>query len=70
MEFVFIEVTPKIVAEAFYGEVENEVRQINRIEYVFRNDSNTEICMEMIKFIGRISILTLLRTVLRTVKSR
>ena len=47
---LLVELTPKIVAEAFYnGEVESELRRIKRIEYVFRNDSDREVCMEMIE---------------------
>ncbi len=57
IQLILIEVTPKIVAEAFYkGELENELRRINCIEYVFRNDSDREVCMDMIENVRRQNI--------------
>lgn len=51
------ELSPKIVAEAFYnGEVENELRRISCTEFVFRNDSDRELCMEMIEKLRRQNI--------------
>jgi len=42
------ELTPKIVAEAFYnGEMENELRQTNCVDYVFCRDG--DIGMEVIE---------------------
>ena len=35
------ELTPRIVGEAFYnGELENELRRIGRIDYLFKRDSD------------------------------
>ena len=64
------ELTPKTVAEAFYnGEVENELRRIGCTEYVFRNDSDRELCMEMIKFNGKTFIHTFLVIALKSANS-
>ena len=45
-----LELTSALVANAFYnGELEDELRQIGRIEYCFKNDRDGETCMEMIE---------------------
>lgn len=45
-----IELSAHIVSEAFYsGELETELRRIERIDYRFRYDSDRETCMEMIE---------------------
>ena len=44
------ELTPRIVGEAFYnGELENELRRIGRIDYLFKRDSDRERCMEVVE---------------------
>ena len=54
---ILTELSPKIVAEAFYtGEVENELRRVNCIDYTFRSDSDREMCMEMIERVRRQNI--------------
>ena len=38
-----VEVTPKLVGEAFYnGEVESELRRIHRIDYCFKKDEDRD----------------------------
>ena len=45
------------MAEAFYnGEVETELRRIKYVDYVFQNDSDREVCMEMIEKVRRQNI--------------
>ena len=48
---IFIEeLTPRIVGEAFYnGELENELRRIGKIDYLFKRDSDRERCMEVVE---------------------
>ena len=44
------ELTPQIVGEAFYnGKLENELRRIGRIDYLFKRDSDRERCMEVVE---------------------
>ena len=44
------ELTPRKVGEAFYnGELENELRRIGRIDYLFKRDSDRERCMEVVE---------------------
>ncbi|XP_064393011.1 uncharacterized protein LOC135340449 isoform X3 [Halichondria panicea] len=51
------ELSPYIVGEAFYnGEVENELRRVNKIDYRFHKDSEREECMERIEEVRRQSI--------------
>ena len=49
--YLFIEeLTPRIVGEAFYnGELENELRRIGKIDYLFKRDSDRERCMRLLK---------------------
>ena len=49
--YLFIEeLTPRIVGEAFYnGELENELRRIGKIDYLFKRDSDRERCMEVVE---------------------
>ena len=50
------EFTPRIIADAFYnGEVEAELRCLDRIDYLFKKDSDREDCMEMIESMRRMS---------------
>lgn len=52
-----IELSPRIVGEAFYnGEMESELRRIDKIEYKFHKDSDREKCMDMIENARRQSI--------------
>ena len=51
---LFIELSPRIVSEAFYnGELENELRRINMVDYRFKKDSDREECMGIIEEIRR-----------------
>lgn len=46
--------SPCIVSEAFYnGELENEVRRINMVDYKFKMDSDREKCMGIIEEVWR-----------------
>lgn len=48
------EFTPRIVADAFYtGELEAELRLLGHVDYLFKKDSDRELCMEMIEGIRR-----------------
>ena len=43
------ELSPTLAGEAFYnGEVETELRRINRIDYYFKKDGDRDLCMKMI----------------------
>lgn len=49
-----IELSPYMVSEAFYnGELENELRRIERVEYTFKRDSDRETCMQMVEEVRR-----------------
>ena len=50
-----------------YGEMENELRRINYIQYVFRCDSDRETCMEMIEKVRRQNVYPV--SALRSVKA-
>ena len=51
---LLIELSPRIVSEAFYnGELENELRRINMVDYRFKKDSDREECMGIIEEIRR-----------------
>ena len=50
-----------------YGEMENELRRINYIQYVFHCDSDREICMEMIEKVRRQNVYPV--SALRSVKA-
>ncbi len=57
MVFKYRAYSPYIVGEAFYnGEVENELRRVNKIDYHFHKDSEREECMERIEEVRRQSI--------------
>ena len=48
--YLHVELSPYIVGEVFYnGEIENELRRINRIDFRLKKDSDREKCMEMIE---------------------
>lgn len=52
-----IELSPHTIGEAFYnGEMENELRRIDKIDYRLYKDSDRDKCMEMIEDIRRQSI--------------
>ena len=54
---VYTELSPHTVGEAFYnGEVESELRRIEKVDYRFYKYSDREQCMEMIEEIRRQSI--------------
>ena len=47
---IIIELTPKIISKAFWvGEVENEIRKMEKSDYVFKSDADLENCMDMIE---------------------
>lgn len=49
---IISELSPTLVGEAFYnGEVENELRRINRIDYLFKKDCDRDHCMRMIDIV-------------------
>ena len=49
-----VELSPKIVVAAFWkGEVEAELRKIDKLDYCFRLDSDMDACMEMIESVRR-----------------
>ena len=49
-----VELSPKIVAAAFWkGEVEAELRRIDKLDYCFQLDSDIDACMEMIESVRR-----------------
>ena len=51
------EYTVHLVGEAFYnGELENELRRIGKIDYLFKRDSDREKCMEVVKEVSRASL--------------
>ena len=50
-----------------YGEMENELRRINYIQYVFHCDSDRETCMEMIEKVRRQNVYPV--SALRSVKA-
>ncbi len=49
--------TAENAVQAFYvGEPEQELRQLNRTDYLFKNDGDREHCFEMIESIRRENI--------------
>lgn len=53
----YAELSPRIVGEAFYnGEMESELRRIDKVDYRFKKDSDREECMQMIEQARRESV--------------
>ena len=63
-----VELTPKVVASAFWrGEVENELRRIGITDFKFKMDSDYEKCMTAIDKLRNLFIPTHLLIVLQSV---